>query len=141
MAFKTIALFGATGQIGSSILRALLNSQHAFEVIAFDAPNRISRLQLAPNLIIKEFDATNIKKDELVATLTGVDAVVSALNGKALDSQVAIQNAAVDAGVKRFYPSEYGFHHIYQKPGDEAGYLHPVSAGYRLDLEYGMMLH
>lgn len=128
MSFKTIALFGANGQIGRCILRALLHcSQQSFELIAFVPPNESSKLSQTPNLKVKEFDATNIKRDELAAALKGVDVVVSALNGKALESQVGIQDAAVDADVKRFYPSEYGFHHIYQRPGDTAGYLHPVS--------------
>ncbi|KAI2486253.1 NAD-binding protein [Pyrenophora tritici-repentis] len=37
-----------------------------------------------------------------------------------------IQDAAADAGVKRFYPSEYGFHQIYRKPNDPMGYIHPA---------------
>ncbi|KAJ9194572.1 hypothetical protein DTO164E3_7239 [Paecilomyces variotii] len=127
MAFKTVALFGANGQIGSCILRALLHcSKQSFNVIGFVAPGMASKLPQAPNLKVRELDVTNIKKDELAAALKGVDVVVSALNGKALESQVDIQNAAVDAGVERFYPSEYGFHHIYQKPGDGAGWLHPM---------------
>lgn len=55
---------------------------------------------------MRKFDATNIKRDELATALEGVDVVVSALNGRALESQVDIQDAAVDASVKRFYPSE-----------------------------------
>ncbi|KAL1877271.1 hypothetical protein Plec18167_004960 [Paecilomyces lecythidis] len=95
-------------------------------MIAFVPPAKGPKLPQAPNLKVQEFDAANIKKDELTAALKGVEVVVSALNGQALESQVDIQDAAADAGVKRFYPSEYGFHRIYQKPGDEAGYLHPM---------------
>jgi hypothetical protein len=49
--------------------------------------------------------------------------VVSALNGPALGAQATIQNAADDAGVQRFYPSEYSFHHIYRKLDDLMGYV------------------
>jgi hypothetical protein len=52
--------------------------------------------------------------------------VVSALNGPALKAQATIQDAAADAGVKRFYPSEFGFHQIYRKPNDPMGYIHPA---------------
>ena len=30
-------------------------------------------------------------------------------------------------GVKRFMPSEYGFHHLYRTKGDDWAYVHPVS--------------
>jgi hypothetical protein len=52
--------------------------------------------------------------------------VISALNGPALETQGTIQDAAADAGVQRFYPSEYGFHQIYRKPDDPMGYIHPA---------------
>lgn len=52
--------------------------------------------------------------------------MVSALNGPALESQLTILDAAAAAGVRRFYPSEYGMHHIYRKPNDPQGYLHPL---------------
>ena len=74
----------------------------------------------------KTFDLTKIKREELTSELQGVDAVVSALNGKALEIQSTIQGAAADAGVKRFVLSEYGMHHIYRKPGDSKGYIHPA---------------
>lgn len=76
---------------------------------------------------MKKIRYTNIRGDELAIALEGVDVVVSALNGRALESQVDIQDAAVDAGVKMFYPSECELHHVYQRLGEMAGYLHPVS--------------
>jgi hypothetical protein len=50
--------------------------------------------------------------------------VVSALNGPGIASQFTIQDAAADAGVRRFIPSEFGMHHLYRKPDDPAGYMH-----------------
>ena len=126
--YKTIALFGANGQIGDRILNALLNTvRHEFEIIAFIPPNsQLQTGQNAKNVSTKTFDLTKIKREELTSELQGVDAVVSALNGKALEIQSTIQDAAADAGVKRFVPSEYGMHHIYRKPGDPKGYIHPA---------------
>jgi hypothetical protein len=43
------------------------------------------------------------------------DADVSALSGPALGAQATIQDAIADTGVKRFYPSESGFHQIHRK--------------------------
>jgi N-acetyl-gamma-glutamylphosphate reductase len=129
MTFKTVALFGANGQIGSTILRALLNCRkQTFHIIQFIPPGAQSRSQPADNLETKNIDLDAVSRQELASALKGVDVVVSAVNGKALESQGLIQDAAADAGVKRFYPSEYGFHQIYRKPGDPRGYLHPVCA-------------
>lgn len=129
MAFKTIALFGANGQIGNCILRALLGcKRQSFTIIAFISPNK--KLQIAEQAQHVEtyaFDLTTARREDLAAALKDVDVVVSALNGKALEAQGLIQDAAADAGVKRFYPSEYGMHNIYRKPGDPRGYIHPVS--------------
>jgi putative NADH-flavin reductase len=128
MTFKTIALFGANGQIGTCILRALLASKKLFRIVAIVPPETPS-LEGAKNenVTVKEIDLLNAKRQDVARALSDVDVVVSALNGKALEAQYVIQDAAADAGVQRFYPSEYGFHHIYRKPGDDWGYMHPVS--------------
>lgn len=125
--FTSIALFGANGQIGERILQALISSRrprHSFNVSAFIAPG--TELQEDGNVTVKTFDLQKISRDVLAKELKGIDAVVSALNGTALKAQSTIQDAAADAGVKRFYPSEYGFHQIYRKPNDTMGYIHPA---------------
>ena len=97
---------------------------HEFKVIAFIQPG--THLQEQNNVVIKTFDIEKANLSELADSLKGIDAVVSALNGPALEGQATIQDAAADAGVKRFYPSEYGFHRIYRKPNDPMGYFHPA---------------
>lgn len=124
-AFTTIALFGASGQIGERILHALgSNKQKEFKVIAFVPPG--SESEVSESVTIKTFDIKTLSREQLAQDLQGVDAVVSALNGPALEAQATIQDAAADAGVQRFYPSEYGFHQIYRKPNDPMGYIHPA---------------
>lgn len=120
-----IALFGATGQIGRAILSALLNS--GFHVVQVISPGSESRARpesttLSTNVV----DLASVSRNDLASVLAGTEAVISALNGKALEAQGLIQDAAWDAGVKRFYPSEYGMHHIYRRPGDTFGFVHPV---------------
>jgi putative NADH-flavin reductase len=128
--YKTVALFGANGQIGDRILNALINvdrPNHEFKIIAFIPPEtQLQSGQGAANVSTKTFDLTKVTREELASALQGVDAVVSALNGKALEVQSLIQDAAADAGVKRFVPSEFGMHHIHRKPGDPKGYIHPA---------------
>ncbi|KAF2870755.1 NmrA-like family-domain-containing protein [Massariosphaeria phaeospora] len=126
--FNTVALFGADGQIGERILSALLTSKrHTFKVIAFIPPSgQLPGGTDTTNVVTKTFDLGKLTREDLASNLKGVDAVVSALNGEALIAQGTIQDAAADAGVQRFYPSEYGMHNIYRKPGDPQGYVHPA---------------
>ena len=124
-----IAVFGASGQLGTAIINALLSDQ-TLDTIQIVSPGAKSKVRLdtdIPNLSTKVVDLTTISRKELAGELAGVDVIVSALNGKALEAQGLIQDAAWDGGVKRFYPSEYGMHHVYRKPGDTYGYIHPVS--------------
>lgn len=46
--------------------------------------------------------------DSLTAALHGIDGVVSAVSGHAIEAQTLLVDAAVNAGVKRFIPSEFG---------------------------------
>lgn len=55
---------------------------------------------------VREVDFTSVEM--LTSALNGIDAVVSTLSGKAIDTQTALVDAAVAAGVKRFIPSEFG---------------------------------
>jgi putative NADH-flavin reductase len=125
---STVALFGANGQIGDRILNALVtNSRHQFKILAFiPLSTQLQSANGARNVSVQELDLIKAGRESLAAKLQGVDAVVSALNGEALKAQAMIQDAAADSGVKRFYPSEYGMHHIYRKPGDAMGYVHPA---------------
>ena len=124
----TIVLFGASGQIGSAILNALL-SDSSLQTIQILAPGTSSKVKENEhsNLRTKTIDLTSAKRENLAKDLSDVDVVVSALNGKGLEAHSIILDAAADAGVRRFYPSEYGSHHVYRKPGDTYGYVHPVS--------------
>jgi nucleoside-diphosphate-sugar epimerase len=125
--YTTIALFGANGQIGSHILEALLSTnRHTFRVTAFVPPGSNLPQTSNPNVTVKTFDIKKASRETLARDLTGIEAIVSALNGPALEAQCILQDAAADAGVKRFYPSEYGFHQIYRKPNDPMGYIHPA---------------
>ena len=133
--FKKVAVFGS-GQVSRSIVNALAQChKQEFHVIQVlppwhqppDGQNENS-INSSDSRKVETYylDVTRASQAELVPLLTGVDAVVSTLEGAALRAQRAIQDAAAVTGVKRFYPSEFGMHHIYNKPGDDLGYLHPV---------------
>ncbi|KAK4119680.1 NAD(P)-binding protein [Parathielavia appendiculata] len=106
--FPSVALIGATGNVGALILKALQEAQPAFNSITLLTRSAKSAATLAqgPNIQIKEVDYSS--RQSLVAALTRVDAVVSAIGTKFVDDQKTIIDAAVEAGVKFFIPSEFG---------------------------------
>jgi saccharopine dehydrogenase-like NADP-dependent oxidoreductase len=128
MSLKNIALFGANGQIGSSILQGLVDCKtQDFNILAIIGPDSPSpSAASSKNVTVKKMDLLHTSRQEMAQVLQGIDAVISALNGPAMDAQIHIQDSAADAGVKRFIPSEYGMHHLYRKPNDPQGYMHPL---------------
>lgn len=128
MSFKKVALFGADGQIGQCILNAFVKKGDMFDVTPFVLPGHpLPDDPAAKHLhTAKALDPSKASRSDIASALAGHDVVVSALSGPGIAAQFKIQDAAADAGVQRFYPSEYGMHHIYRKPGDPAGYVHPA---------------
>ncbi|KAH8689368.1 hypothetical protein BGW36DRAFT_365139 [Talaromyces proteolyticus] len=108
---RTVALFGATGNLGSYILHGLLEASYSVTVIL--RPE--SKFEITP-ATINGFPPARIKtvkipfddEDKLVGTLTGLDAVVVSISKGGIGAQRALIDAAIKAGVKRFIPSEFG---------------------------------
>lgn len=99
-----IALIGATGFVGTQILKELLSRDHNVSAIVRDA----SKLTSTTNLISLQADINDIPA--LVKALQNQDAVVSAFNAGWTNSNLYndflkgaknIQQAVKDAGVKR----------------------------------------
>ncbi|MGX5801422.1 NAD(P)-dependent oxidoreductase [Bradyrhizobium sp. Arg314] len=90
-----IALIGASGQVGSRLLKELSDRGHAVTAIARN-PEKIAAL---PGVTAKRGDAFD--RDALAASIKGHDAVISAVHFTASDPDTLI--AAVRAsGVKRY---------------------------------------
>jgi nucleoside-diphosphate-sugar epimerase len=106
---KIIVVVGATGNLGGKIVAALLNK--GAEVRA------IVRLQTDANKIkqlekngVKVFQVNTSISSEISKYCIGADCVISALAGlreTIIDAQEIILDAAVEAKVKRFIPSDY----------------------------------
>jgi len=99
---KTVTVVGITGAVGPAIVKAL--SSHGFKVQAL---TRKRSTELLPAKIV-EVDYQ--LPDSLRAALSGQDAVVSCIGDTpaAVQSQQALIEASIAAGVKRFIPSEFG---------------------------------
>ncbi|AEO70603.1 uncharacterized protein THITE_45193, partial [Thermothielavioides terrestris NRRL 8126] len=91
----------AGGNLGPAILEQLKNF---FEVTVLSRHASIPNL--SPSVRVRQVDYDSM--DSLVSALRGQDAVVSALGTLALGRQLALVDAAVAAGVRRFIPSEFG---------------------------------
>ncbi|KAJ5184059.1 oxidoreductase CipA [Penicillium capsulatum] len=103
MALTNIAIAGGTGNLGPSIINALLKS--GFQVTAL---SRSSSHQLDPRVQIKAVDYSS--KDSLVAALKGQDALINTLGVGQIpvDVHLRLVDAALVAGVRRYLPSEFG---------------------------------
>jgi len=102
---KNVVVAGASGNIGSIFVDEFLKSQK-FNVYVLTREDSTSTFPSGVHVL---------KTDYTVASLTSVlssvhiDAVVATLSGPALGApQIALIDAAKAAGVKRFFPSEFG---------------------------------
>ncbi|KAI8716122.1 NmrA domain-containing protein [Fusarium sp. LHS14.1] len=106
---SNVAIVGATGKIGSSIVSALLNSQdHHFKVTALvqpasaDKPTTNHLAQQNVNIVLADLQG---ELSELTRALNGFDVVICALPPNYTLDQIPLADAALQAGVKRFVPS------------------------------------
>lgn len=106
---STIALAGATGNLGGRIAKALW--LQGAEVWALVRPNtaedKLAAL-IASGCTVVKVDLAD--PEQLQAALKGADTVVSALQGLSdviVGTQSDLLNAAVAVGVRRFIPSDY----------------------------------
>lgn len=113
MTAPSILLFGATGNIGQHILRAIITSKSNFSQISiFTSPTTVQ--SKAPfiasltnsNVHVLMGDVTS--RSDVVKACQGYDVVISAVGRGVIASQIELISWIKEAGVKWFFPSEYG---------------------------------
>jgi hypothetical protein len=138
MEFRNVALFGANGNIGNAILHALVAcKEKSFHILCIISPK--SELKYFGDrraIEVRKLDLAIAAEEEIAKVLDGIDVVLNALSGTVLQRQQCIQDAAAKAGVRRFYPSEFGMHHIPVLPR-HGPFLHPVCS---LSVSYSPLL-
>ncbi|KAF9871136.1 prostacyclin synthase [Colletotrichum karsti] len=107
-----VAIVGATGETGSSIVNGLLaSSEPKFELTALIRPSSLQKPE------VQALEKRGVKiagvdlggsEDEIVKQVTGFDVVISAIVADALLDQLPLANASKKAGVKRFVPCFFG---------------------------------
>lgn len=113
---KTLKIVGGTGELGPYVVRAALNSR-AFDSVSI--LTRTSSLNSDAAKALKSDGATLVPIDDysdrpsLVKALKDTDAVIVTLgqSPEALAAERQVLAASVEAGVKRFVPSEFGVDH------------------------------
>jgi len=102
---KKVAVIGATGFVGTQIVKELSNRGYEVEAIVRDA----SKVQQNENVTAKSVNVNNV--DDLAEALKGNDAVISTFNAgwtnpnlydDFLNGSINIEKAVEKSGVKRF---------------------------------------
>jgi nucleoside-diphosphate-sugar epimerase len=117
---STIVVAGATGNLGGRIARALCEGGAGVRALVRrdTAPDKLERLQeLGVTIASVDFSNTH----QVAEACTGASCVVSALAGLAdvmVGTQSVLLDAAVEAGVTRFIPSDFSIDFTMFPPGE-----------------------
>ncbi|KAF2093892.1 NAD(P)-binding protein [Rhizodiscina lignyota] len=103
MSFKNIAVIGGGGNLSPAVVNGLIQSPHGYNVSVISRESSTYK----PPVGVEQLK-TDYSHDSLVAVFKGKDVVISTVAGHAIPDQIRIVDAAIDAGVKRFVPSEFG---------------------------------
>ncbi|CAN8100562.1 unnamed protein product [Discula destructiva] len=99
-----VVIAGATGNLGPAILEQLVAA--GFQSVTVLTRKGGSRTGFPAGVNVAEVDYDSL--DSLVTALQGQDAVVSTLAETARPAQLNLIEAAAQAGIKRYLPSEFG---------------------------------
>ncbi|EIW85575.1 NAD(P)-binding protein [Coniophora puteana RWD-64-598 SS2] len=105
--FKKIALVGGGGAVGKPVLEALL-ATGTTEVTVLTRPDSTTSFPAHPNLEVERADPTDINAVSVVLKKLGIEVLISAVGSAGTASQHALIDAAKQAGVRLFVPSEFG---------------------------------
>ncbi|KAL7933089.1 hypothetical protein V8C35DRAFT_322518 [Trichoderma chlorosporum] len=102
-----VAVAGATGSAGIPIINELLKAGHHVTALSRNGSNGSSKLPKHPNLGVVEVDYSSVAS--LTAALQNHAVVIATLPvATPIGSQDTLIDAAVAAGVNRFFPAEFG---------------------------------
>ncbi|CAI4213526.1 unnamed protein product [Parascedosporium putredinis] len=106
-----VAIVGATGHTGASVVDGLLASGTNFSITALA---RESSINSDANQSLRDRGVKVVSadltgsQDALVGILTGIEVVISCIVFSSLKDQVPLAEASKKAGVKRFVPCNFG---------------------------------
>ncbi|PSK43029.1 hypothetical protein B9Z65_6983 [Elsinoe australis] len=103
MSIKRVAVQGGTGNLGPSVVDALVDAGFQVDVLSRSSthPPQVNKAAT-----IKQVDPSD--SSAVTSVLKGADAFVSVVGNSGFAQQSALIDAAIAAGVKFFIPSEFG---------------------------------
>ncbi|PON23685.1 hypothetical protein TGAM01_v207332 [Trichoderma gamsii] len=101
MAYRNVALVGASGNIGKIILEELV-ADGSFNITVISRKDSSATFPARVTVYKSDFSDRDLE-----AAFKGQDAVISALGNAGFGEQKKVVDAAISAGVKRFLPSEF----------------------------------
>jgi hypothetical protein len=104
MALRNVIIIGAGGHLGPSILSAF-RSDPRFNVSVLSRQSSTSKF---PEDTKVHRVGDDYPDDEVLSAFRGQDAVVSTIATASAGQQTRLIDIAIEAGVKRFVPSEFG---------------------------------
>ncbi|KAL4968084.1 uncharacterized protein BDV14DRAFT_197316 [Aspergillus stella-maris] len=103
-----IAIIGATGETGRSVVNGLLNAEDNFEITALIRPPSLPKRGVqdlkSRGVKVLPVDLNEISHNVLVGNLKGTDVVISTIHYQSLSDEIVLVNAAKDARVARYVP-------------------------------------
>ncbi|KAF4463910.1 2`-hydroxyisoflavone reductase [Fusarium albosuccineum] len=102
MAIQKVAVVGASGTLGSEVVKALLRA--GFDVTAITRNE--SQAKFPDSIAVKRADLSSV--DSVKEAISGQDAIVSTSATAGISTQKVIINATIAAKIERFIPSEFG---------------------------------
>lgn len=102
-AFKNITVVGAAGNLGKAVFQKLVDSAK-FNIQVLRRHGSTSQYPAGTKVV--DIDLASV--EALTAALKGQDVVVALLGAPALGLQLGLIEASINAGVRRFIPSEFG---------------------------------
>lgn len=111
MSLNRILLIGANGNLGTLVLKHLLSSPVNLRVNVLTRASSANS-HVFPSSVKVITISDDYPVEELTQALQDIDVVIAAVSMTAMHHQYKIIDAAVAAGVKRYFPTEFGLDSI-----------------------------
>ncbi|KAI7180426.1 hypothetical protein KC360_g125 [Hortaea werneckii] len=103
---KNVAILGADGKLGPAVLEALVSASFTVTVLKRES-SKSSNDHYPPSVKVARVP-NDLNVESLATTLQGHDALVITIKGSQTEVQKKLADAAVQAGVRRMIPADFG---------------------------------
>ncbi|KAJ6510561.1 hypothetical protein C8R45DRAFT_858518, partial [Mycena sanguinolenta] len=104
--YKSFAVVGG-GKLGMPIVKALATQKSA-SIVLLSRSGTTTEISVPAGVSLAKVDTADAAAVAAVFTQHGVEVVISTINSAAVSTQTVLVDAAKQAGVKLFVPSEFG---------------------------------